>query len=145
MLIFRTDLTTVATALCEAYPKEDRSNELKTVAIAAIALMIPFLFLRLYTRWYKIGRLWPDDIFAIVASVNLFAMVVESFKLTPAVGHFTSLPSYCSAHVARRIWLSLLERINRERHCATQDVLRCSDALCPRTDLLQSLHPGPLL
>ena len=63
-------LTSFAGSLCTAYPKESRSDELKTISITTIILSVTLLGLRLYSRWLKSGRLWSDDAFAIVAAVR---------------------------------------------------------------------------
>jgi hypothetical protein len=68
------EVTTFAAGLCEAYPKDSRIHGLKTVAITTIALTIPFLVLRLYSRWLKNRRLWADDAYAIIATVLLVAI-----------------------------------------------------------------------
>ncbi|KAF1977568.1 hypothetical protein BU23DRAFT_578050 [Bimuria novae-zelandiae CBS 107.79] len=67
-------ITAFADSLYEAYPKETRVSELKTIATTTIALSVPFLMIRLYSRWLKNGRLWSDDGFAIIAAVFLIAV-----------------------------------------------------------------------
>lgn len=63
-------ITSFAASLWEAYPKESRVDKLKISAIITISLAFPFLFLRLYARWLKTGRIFLDDGYAIVASVS---------------------------------------------------------------------------
>lgn len=60
----------LANGLCDSYPKDSRVNELKTASIATIVLGSIFLFLRIFARWFKTGRLWADDAYAIIAAVR---------------------------------------------------------------------------
>lgn len=67
-------LNVFAANLCDAYPHESRASELESIAIATIALSVPFLLLRLYSRWLKTRRLWADDAYAILAGVCLITV-----------------------------------------------------------------------
>ena len=52
------------------------------VSIATIVLTIPFLILRLYSRWLKNRRLWTDDAYAIIAAVMLVAVSVIILRMS---------------------------------------------------------------
>lgn len=68
--------------LCDAYPKASRANELKITAIVAIALSIPFLFLRLYSRWLKNGLIFADETYTIAAAVFLVVISVLTLRMS---------------------------------------------------------------
>ncbi|CAN9175011.1 unnamed protein product [Alternaria alternata] len=76
------EVTVFAGGLCKSYPKESRVHELKTIAIVTIALSIPFLSLRLYSRWLKTRHLWSDDAYAIIAAVLLVAVSVIILRMS---------------------------------------------------------------
>ncbi|GKT97107.1 integral membrane protein [Colletotrichum tofieldiae] len=59
------------TSLCAAYPKESRSNEVKTVAIALSVITFPAVALRCISRWKTTHRLWWDDWMAVLATILL--------------------------------------------------------------------------
>ncbi|KAF2852732.1 integral membrane protein [Plenodomus tracheiphilus IPT5] len=75
-------LNVFASDLCDAYTQESRVDELKTIAIATIALSIPFLLLRLYSRWLKNSRLWADDAYAIFAGICLITVSVLILRMS---------------------------------------------------------------
>ncbi|WQF86882.1 Putative extracellular membrane protein, CFEM [Colletotrichum destructivum] len=59
------------TSLCAAYPKESRSHEVKTIAIALSVITFPVVALRCISRWMITRRLWWDDWTAVFATVLL--------------------------------------------------------------------------
>ncbi|KAG7054311.1 integral membrane protein [Colletotrichum scovillei] len=59
------------TSLCDAYPKESRSNEVKTIAIALSVITFPVVALRCISRWKITNKLWWDDWTAIFATMLL--------------------------------------------------------------------------
>ncbi|OLN85391.1 hypothetical protein CCHL11_07980 [Colletotrichum chlorophyti] len=61
----------VETSLCEAYPKESRSHEVKAVAIALSVITFPVVALRCISRWMITNRLWWDDWTAVFATMLL--------------------------------------------------------------------------
>ncbi|RAR08087.1 integral membrane protein [Stemphylium lycopersici] len=75
-------VTVFTGGVCESYPKESRVNELKTVAIATIALSVPFLSLRLYSRLLNTRRLWSDDAYAMIAAILLVAVSVIILRMS---------------------------------------------------------------
>ncbi|KAF2819619.1 hypothetical protein CC86DRAFT_412921 [Ophiobolus disseminans] len=80
--VHQIEVNTFASGLCAAYPKESRVSELKVWAIATIALSVPFLFLRLYSRWLKTGRLYLDDAYAITAAIFLITVSVIILRMS---------------------------------------------------------------
>lgn len=78
----QTELTVLAAELCAAYPKESRVDELKTVSIVTIALSIPFLFLRLHSRWLHTRKLWIDDAYAIIAAALLVVVSIIILRMS---------------------------------------------------------------
>ncbi|KAF2997086.1 hypothetical protein E8E13_003086 [Curvularia kusanoi] len=71
-----------ASDLCEAYPKESRTHELKAASIITIILATIFLCLRLYSRWLKTRQLYSDDAYAVVAAVLLIMVSVIILEMS---------------------------------------------------------------
>ncbi|KAK1702386.1 hypothetical protein BDP67DRAFT_496971 [Colletotrichum lupini] len=64
------------TSLCDAYPKESRSNEVKTIAIALSVITFPVVALRCISRWKITNKLWWDDWTAIFATLTRNQMLL---------------------------------------------------------------------
>ncbi|KAF2028703.1 hypothetical protein EK21DRAFT_69056, partial [Setomelanomma holmii] len=88
------DITSFAADLCTAYPKESRVHELKTASIVTIALSIPFLLLRLYSRGLKTKRLYLDDAYALIAGVFLItvSVIILQMSLKGFGNHYWNIP-----------------------------------------------------
>ena len=80
--------------LCDAYPKASRVNELKTTAIVAIVLSVPFLFLRLYSRWLKNGLIFADEAYTVTAALVLVVISILTLRMS-LIGfglHYWNIP-----------------------------------------------------
>lgn len=97
-----------ASGLCDAYPKESRVDELKTISIVTMVLATLFLFLRLYSRWLKTRRLWKDDAYAVIAAVSTTCMHVNMILTEIDTPDYRF--DYYTADVAQRLRPPLLER-----------------------------------
>ncbi|GKT42882.1 satratoxin biosynthesis SC1 cluster protein 4 [Colletotrichum spaethianum] len=71
LLSIRLCTAQLETSLCAAYPKESRSKEVKTIAIALSAITFPAVALRCFSRWKTTHRLWWDDWAAVFATILL--------------------------------------------------------------------------
>lgn len=58
------------TALCAAYPKESRVNEIKIASIVGLALTLPIVLGRCVCRYQMTNNLWWDDWMTIIATVG---------------------------------------------------------------------------
>ncbi|KAH6642006.1 hypothetical protein C7974DRAFT_326858 [Boeremia exigua] len=89
------EVVAFASNLCEAYPKESRAHELKTISIGTIAIAAAFLLLRLYSRWLKTRRLWCDDAYAILAAVLLItvSVIILEMSLKGFGLHYWNVPT----------------------------------------------------
>ncbi|KAK1919229.1 hypothetical protein P3342_008953 [Pyrenophora teres f. teres] len=69
-------------AICKAYPKASRVNELKVTAIVTITLSIPFLFLRLYSRWLNNRLVSADEAYTVIAAAFLIVLSVLTLRMS---------------------------------------------------------------
>ncbi|KAH8881221.1 hypothetical protein GQ53DRAFT_848384 [Thozetella sp. PMI_491] len=79
--IFDDQLKAVAieTGVCEGYPVESRSNEVKLTIIVCCALVFPFVLLRFFARIYITQTLWVDDYVILAASFAQAALAGIEF------------------------------------------------------------------
>ncbi|KAL7776393.1 hypothetical protein CFE70_006809 [Pyrenophora teres f. teres 0-1] len=73
---------TSSNAICKAYPKASRVNELKVTAIVTITLSIPFLFLRLYSRWLNNRLVSADEAYTVIAAAFLIVLSVLTLRMS---------------------------------------------------------------
>ena len=60
--------------LCQAYPKETRSSEVRLAAILCTAFVVPIVMLRFYSRLTITKRLGIDDYMTLVALISHMAV-----------------------------------------------------------------------
>ncbi|KAM0282352.1 hypothetical protein ACHAQH_003031 [Verticillium albo-atrum] len=74
----------VESALCAAYPKPSRSNEVKTIAMVFTIVTFPIVGLRFLSRWTATSTFWWDDwtvLAAIVCLAGLAGIEIASAEL----------------------------------------------------------------
>ncbi|OBR10768.1 Integral membrane protein [Colletotrichum higginsianum IMI 349063] len=64
------EVVELETALCAAYPKESRVNEIRIASIVGLALTLPIVLGRCVCRYQMTNNLWWDDWMTIIATVD---------------------------------------------------------------------------
>ncbi|GJD00994.1 integral membrane protein [Colletotrichum higginsianum] len=76
------EVVELETALCAAYPKESRVNEIRIASIVGLALTLPIVLGRCVCRYQMTNNLWWDDWMTIIATI--FFTGLASIELASA-------------------------------------------------------------
>ncbi|CZR64379.1 uncharacterized protein PAC_14277 [Phialocephala subalpina] len=98
---------TVENDLCVGYPKQDKSGLCRAVCTALFCIVIPFLAMRLFTRFKISGELFPDDWAIIVA--GFWVIVGAGIEITASAKgfgkHFWNVPVDNAQLLLKVFWM----------------------------------------